>query len=162
MKNDFFRIVTKVHAVQNHISFQLHIVSGVGGFVKMLPCPASCTFFGFHQLSVFFFCIYQRDISVILFGRLIHQSEDSFRTGKSHYNAVKLLADLVNGHVEAFVKGKKAGKTSQCKTSISVDGKYSSENSAEYVADISDLCYCWHQNVGKTVGIVGAFKKLII
>ena len=44
VKHDLVITISEVNAIQNNITFQFDIICFASGFVKMLPCPASCTF----------------------------------------------------------------------------------------------------------------------
>ena len=128
----------------------------------MFPCPAACTFFRLFESSVFFFYIYKSDISFVHFRFFVKKVKDSFGSGKCHNNAVKLLAYLINWHIEAFVKGEKACKPSKSKSAKAVYGKNAAENGTKYVAYISKLCYRWHQNICKFVGVICTFKEGVV
>lgn len=41
MKNDLVGAITKIHILQNHVTFQLDIIRGTLSFMEMFPCPAA-------------------------------------------------------------------------------------------------------------------------
>ena len=119
-------------------------------------------FVRFDERSVFLFDIYKRYIAVVCFRLLIQQIENPLGTGQCHYNTVKLLADLVDGLVKAFVEGKEAGKTAQSEAAEAVNCQDSAEDGTENIAHISELSHTGRQDIGKFVGIVGALKQPVI
>ena len=162
MKNDLVGVITKIHILQNHVTFQFDIICGTFRLMEMFPCPAAGTFLGFSENAVFLFCVDKSNVAFIHLGILIQKIKDTFGTGKGHNNTVELLADLVDGHVETLVESQEAGKSAEGEVSDAVDGKDTAHHGADHVADVSKLGNYRHQNVGKTVGVVCAGKKLVI
>ena len=130
VENDFVRIIAKVNAVQYHIAFQFNVIGCIVCFMVMLPCPAACTFFRLFERSVFFFYIYKCYVAFVHFRFFVEKVKDSFRACKCHDNAVKLLAYLVDRHIEAFVESEEACKSAKSKAAEAVDGENAAENRA--------------------------------
>ena len=128
----------------------------------MLPCPASCTLLGLNQITILFFHIYQSHISVIYLRLLVQKVEDTLRAGKCHNNTVKLLAYLVDRLAEALVKSKKTCQAAKSKSTHTVYGQHTANNSTQHIADISNLRTGRHQHICKFVGIICALKQLVI
>ena len=109
--------VAEVHAVEYDVAAQLFVVDGAVRLVCVLPCPLSGAGSTFGELSVFFLCINEQYIAVVLLDRFIHQPEDTVRSGHRHDDRIELLADLIDWHVETLVKCQKAGKAAKGKSS---------------------------------------------
>ena len=108
MKHHFPVIIAKIHTVKYHITFQKLIGRRIIGLVIMLPCPASGMLIGFFDLSVFHNRIDKGHIALIQLRFFIKESENPVCAGKCHNHTVELLADLVDRHIDASIKGQKA------------------------------------------------------
>ena len=96
MQNFLVGIVTEVHMVQYDFTPQAGIGNGAV-VVGMLPCPDTGVTVGFGKGTIFaFHGIYQGNITFVGFGRLVHESENTGRTGKSRDNGVILVGNLGN------------------------------------------------------------------
>ena len=62
----------------------------------MLPCPCSGAFLAFNEFAVNLFCVDKRNIAVVNLRLLVHEIEDSVRTGESHNNTVDMLRNLAD------------------------------------------------------------------
>ena len=162
VKHDLVITISEVNAIQNNITFQFDIICFASGFVKMLPCPASCTFLGLNQLTILFFHIYQGHISVIYLRLLVQKVEDTLRSGKCHNNTVKLLAYLIDRLAEALVKSKKTCQAAKSKSTHTIYCQHAANNGTQHIADIPNLCTGRHQHVCKFIGIIRALKQLVI
>lgn len=67
MKNDLVGVITKIHILQNHVTFQLDIIRGTLSFMEMFPCPAAGTFLGFGENAVFLFCVDKSNVAFVHF-----------------------------------------------------------------------------------------------
>lgn len=162
MKNNLVGVITKIHILQNHVTFQLDIIRGTLSFMEMFPCPAAGTFLGFGENAVFLFCVDKSNVAFVHFRFLIQKIKDTFGTCKGHNNTVELLADLVDGRVKTLVESQEAGKSAKSEVSDAIDGKDTANHGTDHVADVSKLGNYRHQDVGKTVGVVCAGKKLVV
>ena len=90
MEYDFIRIIAEIHVIKDNVAFQRYIIHTSICLVCMLPRPVSGTLFALCQFSVFFSGIDQGHIAFVCLHGGIHQTENTFRTGKCHYYGVKL------------------------------------------------------------------------
>ena len=98
VEHDLVVGVAEVHAVEDHVSLQLHISGGAVRLVEMLPRPHAGALLRLHNLAVLLLRVYQRDIAVVNFRLLIQQREHAVCSGHGHHDEVQLHADLVDGH----------------------------------------------------------------
>ena len=127
-------------------------------------CSGRCTgpfrdFFDFTFLVDS--CVDQIDIAVVHLRIGIQQGEDPVCAGHGHDDEIQLLADLVDRHGEASVKGQEGSQGTEGQT-VGEDRKQAADHGCEDVADVAQLSVDRHQHVGVFVGIVGGIKELII
>ena len=139
VEHDLVIVITEIHAVKHDISFQLHIIDRLIRLMYMFPCPSSGPFLTLFEFSVFFSHIDKRHISLIHFRLFIQKLENTFRSCQRHNDRIHLLADLIDRHAEAFVKGQETCKPSQGKSSDAVQRQNSADDRTDNVADISEL-----------------------
>ena len=109
MEHDLVRFIAEINLVHDDISGQRHVGRRlVRLLVEMLPCPLICPPAALRDRSVFpDLCIDQRHISFIRLRLLIEKRKDAPRPGQRHDDRIELLADLVDGHIEASVECQK-------------------------------------------------------
>ncbi len=128
-------MIAKVHMVKYHISLQLHISGGIRVFMVMLPGPETGSLLTLRQFpSGAAHRVHQFHIALVHFGSLIHELKHPVRTRQRHDNAVKLHADLVDGHIKGFVKIQETGKSPQSQARHTGYGKYAAHHGADHIA----------------------------
>ena len=82
-----------------------------------------------------------RHISLIGHFRLFIQKLENYVSAPANAITIRihLLADLIDRHAEAFVKGQETCKPSQGKSSDAVQRQNSADDRTDNVADISEL-----------------------
>ena len=104
-QNYFIRVITKSNIFETYISCQLCVAYRTVCGMRMFPCPHTCSFFAFCDVSIgIFLRIDKFYIAFILFRFLINEPEDSFCTSQSHNDCVKLLCHLHKRLCEALCK----------------------------------------------------------
>ena len=108
MQHQLARIVTEVHIVQDNAAFQFAVGDRAVRFVRVLPRPDVGALFGFVHIAVCIFgCVDQFNITLIRFGRLVHQVKHTLCTGCRRDNKVDLLADLGDRVGKALIQATK-------------------------------------------------------
>ena len=163
MKNQLSGDVAEIHMIHDNLAPLSSVFQLMCLLMLMSPRPDSRVFFAFCQCSVrILFCVDQPDISFVHFRSFIHQTKHTVRAGNGHDDGIQLHADLVDRHIEALVKGKKAGQSSDCHTADMKNGKNSSDNRAYHIADVSQLRVDRHQDIGKIIRGERAAVQLIV
>ena len=162
VQNGLFRHIAKVHIRKGDVP--LHLLIGGGPIVMgVLPGPEVGALLGLHQLLVrAILSVYQGHISLIGLRGLIHHLKDTLCTCKSHNDAVGLHGHLADGHIEALVQGEEGHYSAQGHPAQVAHSHSRTHQSADGIADISQLCIDRHHDVGVAVGLLCTLLQLII
>ena len=88
MQNHLFLIISKIHTIKYHITFQRLISCCIIRFVVMFPCPVTCMFLCFPYLTILNFRINQCNIPFVQFRFFIQDTEDTVCTCQCHNHTV--------------------------------------------------------------------------
>ncbi len=163
VQHDFIIRIPKIHAVQHHVSLQLLVGNGSFCLMGMLPCPDPGPLFCFFQSAVRLLGhVNQCHITIVHFFRLIQQIKDPLRSCQCHNDGIKLLRYLRNRHVKTSGELQKRCQSAQCEPADAVNGKDGSHPQRQHIIDIPQIGHNRHENVGKRIGISGAFEQLVV
>ena len=162
MQHHLVVVITEIHTVEDHVSFQLHIIHGVIRLMLVPPRPAARAVRRLHKLSVLLAHIDKRHIAVVCFGRLIHHLKDSLRSGHGHDNGIELLTHLVNGHIEASVKGQEAGQFSKGQAGGPGKRQRAAHDGADHIAHITKLLIHRPHHINQIIGLIRALKQGVV
>ncbi len=94
-EHDFFGNVAERYVFELDFAPPLNVSGGIVGFMIVFPRPFARVLVRLDDIAVFIlFCVDESDITVVSFGLLVDEFEYTFRTGKSHKDAVHLLRYL--------------------------------------------------------------------
>ena len=129
----------------------------------MLPRPQVGALLGFRQRAVRGLPgIYQRDIAIVRFGRLVEQTEHALRACHCHDHRVELLADLRDGLAEIAVQRHKRRQRAECQADIAVGRQRRARHHAQHIAQMAKLRVDRHQNIGKGICLTGADAQFFV
>ena len=106
--------------------------------------------------------VHQLHIAIVLFGLFVHHLEDAAGSGQGHQNIVHLLADLSNGLGAALVQAQEGHQRSHGQSGETVQRQNRAHDSAEHIADVSQIGVYGHHDIGNFVGLIRAFTKPFI
>ena len=163
MKNHFSLFIPKIHIMKGNIPFQLLISYRTVRLMRVFPCPDIGAFAGFAETAIgVFLHINQFHITVIHLRFLVQQIKNSLCTRHGHDNAVHLLADLANRLSGILVQGQKGNQRSKCQAEIPIQRKDGASHRTQHIADVAKAHINRHGDIGKSVGLVGAFPQLLV
>lgn len=81
---------------------------------RLFPGPYAGSMVGLCQGAVFFFGIYQRNFTMVLFAGFIHQFKDALGASQRHDDRVDLLGNLADGHGKAAAELQERSNAAQC------------------------------------------------
>ena len=153
MKDYLIRVISKVNIIKYNIALKLNkLLCSV--LMYIFPCPHIGSFVSLGKNTILKLCIYKSYIALILFMNLVKQPEYTLCTRKTHYNAVKLLAHLVDRLVEALIKCKEARKPAKSETAKAVKCKHTAGHCTHNVAYVTNLHGYRTHDVSELVGII--------
>ena len=161
MQHDLVGHIAEGDVVEQHFSAQRHIFD-LTVFPRMTPCPFAGVFRRLDDLTFFFAVTGQRDFSFIFFDFFIHQRKDTLCAGHGHRHGIHLLGDIGDRHVEGTVQLQEGSQSAQRQPADAADGKHAAGQRGQHIRDIADVGDDRHQHAGKGVGLVAAFKQLLI
>ena len=156
------RHIPEIHVVVHNIAGQLRIGRRSLCLMVMLPRPHSGPLRRFGQLAVLHLCVHQCNITLIHLGFFIEHRVNTVRACHCHNNEVKLLADLIDRHVEALIKCKETSQLAKRQSADSRKGKRAANHSHKDIADIPNLRVRGHKYVRVCVCFARAVKQLIV
>ena len=162
MKDRLLFVVSKVNVIKYNLAHKRHIRRRLIGCVVMLPSPHAGVFFCLYEVAILFLGIDQGYITFICFCFLIHNFEDSACTSHCHDDEVHLLGHLIDGHIEALVKGKEGCESAQGEAAYISEGKRATNNCDEHVGDVTDLCIGGHEDIRVSIRLIGCFEDFVI
>ena len=159
-----FRDVAEVHIVHGDIALQLRVGDRAVCLMGMAPRPVTGTGFGLGDIASFVdIGVDQCHIALVHLRCLVHQLKDTLGTCQCHDDGIKLVGDLVDGHIEASGQQHKGHQTA--KTQHFTAGCHN-ENAADDgengVLDITQIVVDGSHGVGKTAGGIGVLAERLI
>ena len=162
MQDDLARIIAKVYILKDNISLQFTVVCAAIG-VHTLPGPQVGALLGFgHRIIRQAFGVDQHDLALVHFRLFVQQVKDTLAAGQSHDDGVELHGDLADGHVQGAVEGQKAGQLAQGQACHARQSQRTADHGAEHIGKVAQLGVSRTAEVGVTVGLIRAFKQLVI
>ena len=162
MQDDLAQIIAKVYILKDNISLQFTVVCAAIG-VHTLPGPQVGALLGFgHRIIRQAFGVDQHDLALVHFRLFVQQVKDTLAAGQSHDDGVELHGDLADGHVQGAVEGQKAGQLAQGQACHARQSQRTADHGAEHIGKVAQLGVSRTAEVGVTVGLIRAFKQLVI
>ena len=140
VENQLVFVIAEVHVVKDHAALHLGVGNGAVRLVRVFPSPKVRALGHFHQVAVFVFLRVDKfDITLVLFGLLVHKVEHTLCAGRRRNNEVNLHADLGNRLREALVKAYKGDHRAERNARQVVDAENRADNRDHRVADPADV-----------------------
>ena len=163
MKYNVIRRIAKGHIEESHITFQFCVSNRPICLMGMFPGPDTGTVRTLCQCSVRGpFCIDQCDVTVVGFRFFINHVENTFRSGKSHDDGVKLLRNLQKRLCEASGKLQIRRHDTKSDAADSCDRKDPAEDCGEHELQISHVADDGSHHGGKGMGCGCALVEFFI
>ena len=140
MQNRLILNVTEIHIIEINLAFQPTIFNDSVLRMGVLPSPMARIFFRFNGASVpIVFGANQSHITIIRFGLLVRQLEDSFRAGGSHDQHIDLVRNLHDWHREGAAQTEEGNHDSHAQsrpTTHTSDRADQEQNAIKKIADV--------------------------
>ena len=96
MEHHFVVGITEINVIHNEVALERLVLDLACRLMNVLPRPKTCASLALGKLAVLINGVDKGNVAVVGLARLVEEFKNSLRACKCHYNAVNLLAELVN------------------------------------------------------------------